>query len=119
MVVLRAVLLKPDHRSALANVLLGYCPGSRQCVVDRCYLVIDDVLVAFVEIEAFLDDGLIVLVQRDAAGFERARSAHTAGLDPQLIETTIAAGIEPLAYRVAVVIALELGREIAPVGVDA
>ena len=119
MVVFRAVLLEPDHRTILADVFLGHDPRSRERIIDGGDLVVDDVLVVLVEIEALLGDGLVVRMQGNAAGLERAGAAHAAGLDAQLIVFAVAVGIDPLPDRIAGEIRLELRREVAPVGVDA
>src|SRR5215470_5979722 len=61
-VVFGAVVLVPD---AVGNVPIafGHGPGARQRVVDGRDLVVQDARIGLVEIDALLDDGLVVLVQ--------------------------------------------------------
>jgi hypothetical protein len=70
-IVLRANDLAP-HRSGvgLAPVVPGHGPRTRQGVIDHRNLVVQDIRIALVEKEAFLDDGLVVAMQRQAAFIE-------------------------------------------------
>ena len=87
-------------------------------VVDRD-LIVQNVLVGLVEIESLLDDGLAVLVHRQAAGIEGARVLQVAGLDLESGEPAAAVRIDPLADRIAHPRGVLVGREVAPVGIDA
>src|SRR6185295_10896571 len=69
--------------------------------------------------DALLDDGLVVVVQRDAAGIERARSLESAGLDLEQIEFAVAIGIDPSANGIAEQGRLDGLRPGAPVREDA
>src|SRR5579864_9136831 len=79
-IVLGAVVLQP-HRIVVAAVALGDAPGSRKGVVNDGDLVVERVRVGLVEIEALLDDGLVVLMKRHTSAFVSARSLKTACLD--------------------------------------
>ena len=56
LVALGANRLDPDW-VGLAVVVLSYCPRSGQRIVDRCNFVMQNVLIGFVEVDPFLDDG--------------------------------------------------------------
>src|SRR6266567_8409689 len=100
MVAFRAVVIEP-HRIALATISLENRPGTRQGIVDGGDLVVQKIVVGLVEIDALLHQGLVVLVQRNAAGIEGARTLETAGLDLEQVETAAAVLIDPVADRVA------------------
>jgi hypothetical protein len=57
-------------------------------------LVAQHGLVGLVEVHAFLDYGLIVFMQWDAAGIERTRPLKVTGLDLKRIECAVVIGIE-------------------------
>jgi len=58
---------------------------------------VEQILVGLVEVDALLNDGLVVSMQRDAAGVKDARSLHAAGLDFECVVAAIAIGVEPFA----------------------
>src|SRR5262249_50340062 len=72
-VVLRAVVLDPPGLvDKAAAVVLGDGPGTHQGVVEHGDFIVDVVRFVFLERVAFLDDGLVVRMQRDAARVEGA-----------------------------------------------
>ena len=56
---------------------------------------------ALSSVDPLLDDGLVVLVQRNAAGVEGARALEVAGLDFEHVVAAVAVRVDPLADRVA------------------
>src|SRR6266850_2507795 len=64
-----AVLFRPFGKDVLrvAPVVLCHRPGTRECVVNHGDLVMGDVRIGLVDVKAFLDDGLVVPVQRNAS----------------------------------------------------
>src|SRR4029434_373055 len=95
----------------------GPWPGQRM-VVDRD-LVVQDVLVGLVEIDALLEDRLVVVMQRQARGIVMARSLETSGLDFQHVVAAVAVLVDPSADGIASERRLYLLRPIASVGIDA
>src|SRR5215467_3396544 len=76
------LFLPPDRLLGLrATVVLDDDPGARERVVDRGNLVVQNVAVSLVEVDALLDNCLIVLVHWDAGHLECAGALHAAGLD--------------------------------------
>src|SRR5262249_58490423 len=65
------------------------------------------------------DDGLVVLVQRNAAEIEGARTAEVAGLDFEHIELAVTILVDPFADGVAVEAGLDLLWPGAAIGEDA
>jgi len=64
-VVLGAVGLGPQWlRAGIAVIAARHRPWPRQRMVDGGDLVVQDVGIALVEIDALLDDGLVVVMQR-------------------------------------------------------
>src|SRR5882672_7214145 len=61
-VVLGAAVLHPGCVTRAATIPAGDRPGPRQRVVDGRHLVTQDIRIGLVQINPFLDDGLIVLV---------------------------------------------------------
>src|SRR5215510_16407692 len=118
MIVLRAIVLEPDD-VAVAAIALVDGPWTREGVVDDGDDVVHDVRVGLVERDRLLDDGLIVLVQRDAAEFDRAWTLEVAGLDLERVEAAVAVGVRPFADRIAGEARLGVLGEIASVGIDA
>src|SRR5579883_831195 len=55
-------------RAGVANIAAGHGPGARQRVIVNRDLVAHDVLVVLVEIDALLEDRLVVMMQRQAGG---------------------------------------------------
>src|ERR1700730_18142809 len=55
-------------------------PRPSQGMVDGGDVVVQQIRVGLVEIDALLDNGLVVFVQWDAAGVEDAWTLHAAGL---------------------------------------
>src|SRR5207247_2768435 len=100
-----------DMIVGLAAIVLGPCgigigttpvvlrnrPRTRQRVVDHGDLVMGNVGIVLVYVNPFLDDGLIVGMQRKAAGVERTRTSHAARLHLENIVAAISVRIDPLA----------------------
>lgn len=80
MVILDAEVLGPQHFGG-ATVAPGHRPWTGQGMVERRDVVVQHVPVGLVEVNPLLDDGLIILVQRDSVGIECARTLQGAGLD--------------------------------------
>src|SRR5207247_1439951 len=80
-IVLGADKFEPG-RLALAAILAGDDPGTRECMVDGGDLVHQHVGIGFVERDALLDDGLVVLVERNAGGLVDARALDAARPGP-------------------------------------
>src|SRR5262249_54696290 len=75
LIVLGTIIEVPyDVGAGLAHVALGHRPGPRERMVDGGDLVDQRVLLALVEIDALLDDGLAVVMQADAACLIGART---------------------------------------------
>src|SRR5258708_3099219 len=64
-----------------ASVGFVYKPRAGQGMIDGGNVGVPANRVGLVEIDALLDNGLVVLVQRDAAGVEDAWTLHAAGLN--------------------------------------
>ena len=78
----RTGLLVPDRlRIGIAPVGAVLGPRPRQGMVERRDVVVEQILVGLVEIDALLDDGLIVGVERDALRIIGVRRADKARLD--------------------------------------
>src|ERR1700674_4907399 len=91
-----AGMLEPRRRAFLP-VAPGHRPRPRQRVVDGGDLVAQDFRIVAVEMNVFLNDGLAVLVQRQAAGVKRAWPADVARLDAERTIAASAVRIDPLA----------------------
>src|SRR5215469_3148658 len=111
------------HRARIGHAagLLGDGPGPRQRAVDYRYVVIEDVTVGLVEMNALLDDRLIVVGKRQAGTVIDARALEAAGLDLERAVAPLAGRIDPAADGIAGegALVLALGRPVAAVGVDA
>src|SRR5438093_6340178 len=101
MIVLGTMVEIPDHITPLTLILLGNGPGPRERIVDRGDLVEQDVLVRLVERDALLDDGLTIVVQLNAARFERPGSLEAAALHLQHVVAAITVLIDPFADGIA------------------
>src|SRR6267142_425493 len=79
-IVFGADVLAPPDRSLGGDtaVVLGDGPGPRQRIVDHGDLVVQHVRISLVEINPFLDHGLAVRVEGNAAGVVGARVLETA-----------------------------------------
>src|SRR5713101_5088168 len=74
-------------------------PGAGQRMVDRRDFGVKEVAVGLVEVDPFLDDSLVVLVQWEAISIECAGSLEGTGLN--LKNAAVAILIDPLADRIA------------------
>src|ERR1700730_3324324 len=101
-VVARESFLEPDRLRigiALIGSILG--PWLRQRMIVGRDVVVKQILVGFVEIDPLLDDGLIVLVERNALGVVGVRCADESRLDLEHIILAVAVLIDPFADGVA------------------
>src|SRR5712671_1784192 len=99
---LAAILLAPCGIGiGTTPVVLRDRPGTRQRVVDHGDLVMGNIGVILVDVYPFLDDGLIVGMQRKAAGVERTWTSEAARLHFENIVAAIAVRIDPLARGIA------------------
>ena len=81
-------------------------------------VVMQEVGIGLVEVDALLDDGLAVLMEGNAAGIVRTRVFQVAGLDLERAVTAARVRLGPFADRIAREGRLEILREAAPVGID-
>src|SRR5262249_60819193 len=96
LIAVRTSKLYPD-RIVHAAIVLDDRPRARQRIVDRGDFVMQDVPIAFVEIDPLGDDSPIVLVQGNAAGIEGARTLHIAGLDLEHVVAAAPVRFDPSA----------------------
>src|SRR5215813_11993857 len=116
-IVLRADVFGPDRpRISIAPIAARDGPGPGQRVVDRRDLVVQDVRVGLVRIEALPDDRLAILVERDSAAVIAVRYLDRARFDGERIVAAVAVGIFPFADRIARVGRLQFLRPFAAVG---
>src|SRR5262245_41627967 len=107
-------------RSGVADISLVDSPRPRQGKVDHGNLVMQEVGIGLVERNPFLEDRLIVVVQREAGGIVDAGALERpARLDLEHVIAAVVVHIEPLANGVALVTGLALLRPVAAVGEDA
>src|SRR5262249_35613821 len=77
-IALRADALGPYRlRTGFAAIALEDRPRMGQGMVDHGYVVEKKVRVVLVDVDPFLDDGLIVVVQRNGACIERPRGPES------------------------------------------
>src|SRR5262249_11383432 len=119
MIVFGTMVEIPDHIVTLALILLGDRPGTRERIVDGGDLVEQGVLGRLVEGAPLLDDGLTIVVQLDAARFERTRALEAARLDFKHVIAPVAVLVDPSADGIAGERRLELLRPGPPVSIDA
>src|SRR5258708_37635112 len=101
-IALRTDAFGPDRlRTGFAAIALENRPRMRQCMVDHGDVVEKKVRIVLVEVDAFLDDGLVVVVQRNAACIERPRAPKAARLDFQHVVFAVAVRIDPSPDRIA------------------
>src|SRR5262249_1413990 len=101
LVALMACVLGPE-RVLARPVFPRHPPGPGERVIDHRDVGAQHVGIGLVEIDALLDDGLVVLVQRNAGrAVEGARTAEAAGLDQERVEAAVAVGVLPPADRIA------------------
>src|SRR5712671_2427019 len=90
----------PERTLRIAGGLPPDRPRPRQRVVEDRNVVIDDVRVGRIEIEALLDDGFTVAVERNAARVVGARAFQEPRLDFQDVVFAVAVLVDPFADRV-------------------
>src|SRR5262249_33405282 len=117
-VVFGGVVFVPED-VAVAGIKFFYWAKTRERMIGGGGVVVHDVRIASVEIDTLQDDGLVVVVQRYAARFVGAGALEIARLDLQRVEAAVAVRIEPFPDRVARKGRLDLGRPLAPIGVNA
>ena len=66
-------------------------------MVHRGDLIVKQVWIGLVEIDALLDDRFVIGMERDAGCVVNARSLEAAGLDREGVEAPITIRIEPFA----------------------
>src|SRR5260221_197475 len=95
-------------------------PRPGQGMIDGGNVVVQQIRGGLVEIDALLDDGLVVFVQRDAAGVEDAWTLHAAGLNHERVIAAVAVLIEPLADGITQKPGLQrhVGRIVASICID-
>src|SRR6516225_9401648 len=97
-IVFRANVREPDRtRIAIARGLLFLHPGPRQRMVDHRDLVMEQVGIGLVEIDALLDDGLTVAVERHPRNIIAARQFEEARLYLEHVILAVAVLVDPLA----------------------
>src|SRR5436309_10358676 len=94
LIVVRTEVLDPLH-IAVAAIASRHGPRTGERIVDGGDLVMEEIGIALVEIDALPDGRLVVLMQRNAAVVEGAWPLQAAGLDHERIEAAIAVGILP------------------------
>src|ERR1022692_2483006 len=72
-------------------------PRAGQRMVDGGDVVVKQVLVGLVQVDALFNNGLIVLMQRDTGGVKDAGTLHAAGLDFKGVVAAVAVRIDPFA----------------------
>ncbi len=119
-IALRTDAFGPDRlRTGFAAIALEHRPWMRQGMVDHGYVVEKKVGIVLVDVDAFLDDGLVVVVQRNAACIERPRAPKATCLDFQHVVFAVAVGIDPSPDRIADEGRHDLLRPVAAVSEDA
>src|SRR5215813_10020831 len=88
-------------RIAVAMIGTAHRPWSGQGIVVDRDVVAQDVRIGLVEVDALVDYGLAVLVERHAAGIITARALDGAGLDQQQVISAVTVFVLPVADRVA------------------
>src|SRR5690348_5440591 len=84
-----------------AAVAAGHRPRPGERVVDDCDLITQNVRIGRIKVDAFLNDSLVILMQRNAAGIEDARPAQIAGFDFERVVFAVVVVIDPFANRIA------------------
>lgn len=88
-------------------------------MVDGGNFVVENVWIFLVQINSFFDNGLVVLVQRQAGRIHHARAFHAPRFDFQHVELSRSLAIHPSADRIASERGFDFVRPIATVSVDA
>ena len=120
MVVALATDIFDPHRLpiGLPAIALEDRPRPRQRMVDHGDFVEQQVAVVLVEVEPLLDDGLVVVVERNSAGVVSARAGEAARLDLEHVVLAVAVGIDPFPDGIAEQGRLETLGPLASVGKD-
>jgi hypothetical protein len=116
-VVFGAIVLKPDRIRHTALVL-RHSPRAGQGVVDRHNPVMQQFRIGRIDVEAFLDDGLVVLMKWGAAVFVGARPLQASGFDLQHVVAAVAVLVDPVADRITKKAGFDLLRPTAAVSID-
>src|SRR5262245_12943783 len=99
---LRAHVRLPDRaRIGIAEARLQLLVGPRERIVGDGDLVVELVGIGLVEIDALLDDGVAVFVERNARDVVAARQFQVPGLDLEHVVFAVAILVDPFADRVA------------------
>src|SRR5215831_6541734 len=92
------VLFVPDRIASRGPpVVLHDRPGMDERVIHDRHFVMRDIRILAVDIELFLDDGLVVAMQRKAGRVESTGTAEPARFGLEQIVFAVAVGIDPLA----------------------
>ena len=94
-------------------------PGLGERVVNDGDLIVQEIRVGLVEIDAFADDGLVVAVQGQARGVEGPGAKKTPRLRDEYVKSPIAIFVDPLAMGRAAKTFVDVRRPRASIGVDA
>src|ERR1700740_2178359 len=102
-------------RIGIATEIPRYGPWPGQGMVDHRDLVMQQVLLRLVEIQALLEDRLVVVVQRQPGGIVMTRSLEgSTGFDLERVVMAVMGAIDPVPDRVAGERRLDLGRPFTP-----
>jgi hypothetical protein len=85
-------------------------------MIDRCDLVMQDVRVVLVEVEALFEDGLVISVKRDAGLVKEAGALKVAGLDLKQVVGAVAVLVDPTTDRISLVARFDIVRPVSIVG---
>src|SRR5262249_55241903 len=115
------LVAEPDRltgRDALVDFVDHPWPGQR--MVDGRDIIMEQVWIGLVEIDALFDDGLVIGMQGDAGGVVDAWPFQAAGLDHKGVVAAVAVLIEPLADGITQILRLRaVGGIVAAIRVDA
>src|SRR5258706_7755895 len=95
-----AVGFDPDWLG-FAIIVPRHGPRLRIGMIDGRDPVMQAIAIGRVEENALLDDGLIVRMERQPAGVDRARALHAAGLDLERAIAAVGVLVHPAADRIA------------------
>src|SRR5207245_6706620 len=94
-------------------------PRSRQTMVDHGDFVVNNIRIGLVAVNPFLENGLIVKVERKTGGVIDARALEAARFDFEQVIVAVAINVDPPSNRIARIAWLDLLGPVAAVGEDA
>src|SRR5712671_146888 len=106
-------------RICAVHVPLVHGPGTRQCMVDHGDYVVDDFGIGLIEVDALLENRLIVEVKGKAAGVVDAWPLEAARLGFEHVIGAVAVLVDPPSDRIARIAWLDLLGPVAAVGENA